>query len=459
MNQPIPQFVSFVPTPVICNAVISKRVEGSPTYDVAIDRTPLGEFNGPIRATPIFQQGMRNEYKVGDRVKVLAIFHFDVNSNKFDSFAQTYQTHILGLYEPEALIDVNIQNPLSEKTDDRIVIRNEKSNAGITLSDNYEITETPGGAVSQTMKAFGLGVFKNCHYIRAQNYHRIISHNDPSYPSREHFGMFGGESLEDEATRVSEKDYYINYRRFVQQTRDPLRWVSTCEGAYAPWLGANNNSEKMSIGKEVLFTRIVNYDSSRITCEMGAPGEDFVTLRVDDVVAGELMIPTDSGASPGLIGNRFKVSISDKGAVEIYSSGKGIPAANFAGFKMKVSEEGELEILAAKKITISHGDADESLNSIVLDPSDGIKLTSMKGVTVNGKKLVNENFLSWMNQNSAAFTANAVVGVPGAINPIALPMFLLGLTMPDSLNGFYTAGLPVPATGIISQVDDFMTIG
>lgn len=459
MNQPIQQFVSFVPIPCVCNGVITGQPESTPTFNVAIDRSPLGSFSGVIRATPIYQAGVGPTYKKGDKVKVLTVFHFDVNNNKFDSDARQYQGHILGLYDPEAVIDSDIQNPLSQKNDDRVVIRNENSQAGIAITDNYELIETPGGAVSQTMKAFGAGIYKNSHYIKAQNYHRIISHNDPDYQAREHFGMYAGLSPEEEAIRVSETDFPIVYRRFVSQTRDPSKWVSMCEGAYAPWMGANNNNEVVAVGKEVLFTKIVNNDKSRITVEMGEPGADFISMRVDDVMAGETVAPTDAGAVPGLVGNKFKISISDAGAVEICAAGQGIPAANLAGFKLTISEDGELKIMAAKKITITHGDADEELNSISLDPTNGVEIKAKAGFKVNGKKLLNENFLQWLNLNQANLTTSVLPpGSPCPMFPAALATFNVQSNLPDEANGFLTSSIPIPATGIISQPDNRMTI-
>jgi len=459
MNDANLKLSPFVPVPWVCDAFIHEKFKGSSSYYIKIDKTPLGAFQGPIPAIPIYSPGMRNEYKKGDRVKALVVFSYNMDSDKFDSVARQYQTHILGLYEPEALIDVDIQNPLSEKADDRIVIKNENSQAGIAMTDNYELIETPGGAVSQTMKAFGAGIYKNSHTIRAQNFHRIVSHNDPEYFSREQFGMFSGKTLEDEASNILPEDILINYRRFVQQSRDPSKWVSTCEGAYAPWLGANNNSEAIVKGKEVLLTKIINNESSRITVEAGEPGSDFIMIRVDEVKLGELSAPTDSGATPGLIGNKCKISISDKGEIEIYAAGKGIPAANFNGFKMKVTEDGELTILAAKKITLSHGDVDGIINAIVMDPTAGVEIIAKSGFKVNGKKLLNENFLQWMNTNQASLVTSVLPpGSPCPLFPAALATFNVQSNLPDETGGFLTSSIPIPATGIIAQPDVFSTL-
>lgn len=453
-NEPIPQFVSHVPVPLICDGIIVQKVEGSPRYDVSITKTQMGEFQGPIRAVPLYQSPLDTaDYKSNDYVKVMVMFHYDVNTERYESAARTYSSYILGKYDPEVLIESDIQNPLSEKGNDRVVVKNKNSEAGVSMTDNYELIMTPGGSVSHTLKALGGGIFKNCEYIRAQNYHRVISHNDPLYNSREHFGMFTGVDPEDEATRKSEIDFPINYRRFVQQTRDPSKWVSVCEGAYAPWVGPNNENRTVDIGKEVLFTRIVNSDKNRITQEYGEIGKDFIMMRVDDVQGSEFTIPGGTGASPGLLGNRFKLSISEQGELEIYAAGSGVPTANFAKFKLTLNADGELKVLAAKKITFSHGDRDESINSIVMD-SNGIQVTARAGLTVNGKKLLNENFLLWFKQNQATF------GMAGQIPvTIAVPVSLLTALeqAPDSAVGILTKTADVPITGIISQSDRFST--
>jgi len=463
MNQPIPEFVSFVPVPCVCDGRVISSVDGSPTFDVSIHRSPLGEFSGTIRAIPMYHSPLDEaDLKPNDFVKVFVVFLFDVNMNKFDGVAQNFQSQIIGKYEPEALLTTNIQNPITEKGKDKVVVKNKNSEAGVVMSDNHEITTTPGGAISHTMKAFGAGITKNCDYVRAQNFHRIVSHNPPTYPTREHFGLYLGEDIDDESTRVTFDDQLINYRRFVQQTRGLENWVSTCEGTFAPWVGGNNEVETVEPGKDVLFTRIVNNGSNRITMEQGEIGDEFFLLRIDDVIVGEKMAPTPAGASPGQLGNRFKVAISEKGALEIYAAGKGTPGINLPGFKLQITEDGTLTVMAKDKIVFTHGDtADEQINSIVMSPSSGIAINAQSGFTVNGKKLLNENWITFMLQIGGAGIATSVLP-PGSPEPLAAG-FIAGLnaskSLPDTTPlGFLTSGIPIPAPGIITQPDVFATV-
>lgn len=274
------------------------------------------------------------------------------------------------------------------------------------------------------------------------------------------FGMFTGEDSDDEATRSAPEDSLINYRRFVQQTRDPSNWVSVCEGAYAPWVGPNNNHDTVEQGKDVLYTRIVNADKNRITSEYGEIGTDFIMMRVDDVKLGEFQAPAASGATPALVGNRFKMGISETGEVEIFAAGSGIPLVNFAGFKLSIDSDGNLTVFSKGKIVFTHGDADEAINSIVMDPKGGIDVTAQSGFTVNGKKLINENFINFLQTFGATGIALSVLP-PGSPEPLA-PTFITNMQaqakLPDATPfGFLTAGVPIPALGIISQPDKFST--
>jgi hypothetical protein len=126
---------------------------------------------------------------------------------------------------------------------------------------------------------------------------------------------------------------------------------------------------------------------------------------------------------------------------------------------MSISEDGELKIQAAKKITITHGDADEELNSISLDPTNGVEIKSKVGLKVNGKKLVNEGLVDWLVQNLPLLYMQTVPpSTPTIINPATFPLFAVTSMLPDDAGGYKTASVPVPATGIISQPDDRMTI-
>jgi len=190
---------------------------------------------------------------------------------------------------------------------------------------------------------------------------------------------------------------------------------------------------------------------------MGEPGENFFLFRIDDVKKGEMTAPTESGATPGVVGNRFKIGVSDEGAIEIYAAGRGVPVSNTAGFKLSLSTEGELKIQCAKKITLTHGDADESINSLSLDPAGGVEIKSMAGLKVNGKKLVNEDLVDWMVQNMGTLYSAPAGGGPCILGP-AFPIFIAKSMLPDQAGGYKTAGVPVPATGVTLQPDLFETI-
>jgi hypothetical protein len=268
--------------------------------------------------------------------------------------------------------------------------------------------------------------------------------------------MYAGKNGNDEVGRTSETDYPITFRRFTIQNRDLDNWVSTCEGTWSPWVGPNNNSNEVEKGKDVLFTKIINHESSRTTIEIGEPGDGFFTLRVDDIKASEKMVGSE--ASPAIIGNRFKLQVSDKGAVDIRAAGKGITGANFNGTHISINENGDLVIHSKGKIALSHGDTDEAVNSIVLDPQKGIDLTALNGVRINGKEVVLKPFLDWLQKYQAAIAQPSSLGVPAPINPLAIPELTLGLLSPAKFGGFQSTGVGPPAAGIIADQDLFKTV-
>jgi len=224
-------------------------------------------------------------------------------------------------------------------------------------------------------------------------------------------------------------------------------------------VGANNNYEEVPNPlKETLFSKVVNYGNTRLSVEAGEPGDSFINIRIDDVLQCEKTIPAGSGATPAVVGNLFKMQVSDKGAIEIRSGGKGIPGANINGFHMSVNEDGKLIIHAAAGIEITHGDADSGINSISKDPTKGIDITAQSGFRVNGKELVNSNFFDWFTRNATIFILPVTPPGPGPINPIALTDMNINKNVPDIAGGFVTKGVPIPATKIIQDTDIFSSV-
>lgn len=440
--------ITYTPVPRICKGIITSVIKDTETYEVSIYNSPLGPFSGPIYATATYQPGGDNNYKQGDYVHVEIMFNYG-SDGKFKDLHPGTANYIRGLFNERSAANIKIENPLVKTESDRVVFKNKKSQAGLAVSDSGEVI-LASGAMHILLKAFGYGMYADMCHVVAQNHHRIIGNAQP-YLSREHFGMFAGNSDEDKVSKVSPDDYYINYRRFVTQSLSPDNWVSTCEGAYSPWVGPNNDTDSVTIGKEVLLSKIINHGDSRVTIEIGDPGDTFINVRIDDTLVSEKKIIT--GATPPKLGNKFNLKISDKGAVEMYAAGHGV--AETAGFKLIIKEDGEVELHSAKKITLTHGDSDTSVNSIILDPSKGIDVTAKNGFRVNGDPVINKKFLDWLIKYQASLCQTIAIGSPAPISPIALPELNTGSVSIQSVGGFTTDNKGSPAISPIKVNNDY----
>lgn len=450
-------YIGYTPVPCICSGIITSKITNEETYEVSIYEGPLGELNGPIYCTLIYSPGNDN-YRQGMFVKVLMTFMFGGPDMTFTDVMTTSNSYILGTFSERSIIAQDVENPMSAKSKDTMRILNPKSNAGIVMYDNGHLSLVTGGSISTVLKPYGHAIDENAHRTMAQNHHRIVSNNSPFYLTQEMFGMYRGANAEDAASRLSEDDVFINYRRFVQQTQSLDKWVSTTEGAFSPFVGANNRGTTVSKSKEVLFSKVINYEDKRLTIEAGEKGEEFLQIRVDDVKVNEKNIATEPGATPAVLGNRLKITISDEGAIDIKTSGKGIPGTNTHGCNIKIDTDGNLTINASGVIELSHGDDDNKINSIKMDPKDGIDIRAVNGVRVNDQEVVLSSYIDWMNKYKATLTRTAAIGAPSPIHPIAIPEFIKGVNLDGLLKGFTSKGKGSPASGIITDNDDFSSV-
>jgi len=450
--------VSYTPVPCICSGVITSKLTDTETYEVSIYESPLGELNGPVYCALIYSPGHDGDYKQGDRVKVQIFFTFGGAENKFLDVATGMNNYIIGRFNERSLANIKVENPISAEVIDAIRFINEKSGSGIVANDNGQVTLATSGVINSILKPFGHGVYENLSRTYAQNHQRVISHNPPFYFAREYFGMYSGADVNDKASRISENDHLISYRRFVTQTRSPDNWVSSCEGAYSPWVGANIDSEEVDKGKDVLFSKAINFEDSRATIEIGEPGDSFINVRVDDVKVSEKNVPASPGATPAILGNRFKMLINDKGELDLRVAGKGVPSSNLNAFHMSIDSDGNLTIHSKGKITFSHSEDDEENNSIVMDPKNGIDITALNGLRVNGQEVVLKAFVEFLKQYQAQWCQVTAIGGPAPIHPAIAPEFNSNVTKFGEKGGFTSVGKSTPAKGIIKDTDDFESI-
>ena len=450
--------IEYTPVQHVCSGRIVDKIDDTESYEVNIYASPIGEFNGPVYATLIYSPGSSNNYKPGDYVKILTTFSFGGDSKEILDIMPGAAYYILGMFTERSSVNVAVTYDNSEVDESSIGLVNSRSGAGIILSDNRTSTITPGGASFAKYLAGGYGTSKESSFSKFQNFHRVIGDNPPFYFSREYFGMYSGADLNSESSNMSGEDFPIVFRRFVTDSKDIDNWVSSCEGAFAPWVGANVECDEISPGKETLFSKVINKDNKRVSIEIGGDKKNFINIRLDDVLTSEKAFPVAPGATPAILGNRFKFTVDDDGGVELRAAGKGIPASNFNGTLIKISPDGELSILASKSITLSHGDTDDTINSIVLDPNKGIDITAKNGFRVNGLELVTTKFLDWMTTFKKSLCLVTAVGGPAPMHPLAEVEYDIKTKSIGSAGGFTTLEKGVPATGVIADTDVFLTV-
>jgi len=450
----------IIPIPVICDGKIMQlQTEDRNAFLVNIYSSPKGPIS-PIYVSVSHTPAMVNSFKVDDHVKLMVFFNWNTGTNDYEDVVLNAEHILIGLAQPEQIIDLEVKNPNSNIPAARKFI-DEATGAGLVITEGGAVINTINSYVFSMLKPGGSGINENTDKSNAQNFHRILVGGNNI--SREHFGMYSGKDDFDKATKVSPTDTYITHRRFVQQSLGLDNWVSTCEGNWMPWIGANNDIETMKSSRNVLYTKIINNGENRITIEAGeakglfsAPGpgiNGFYTFRIDNIKLGESYLPTGNGAAPAVSGNIFACKISEEGEVEVEAGNTGLPAGNTPAFKMTISKDGEMVVQAKKKITLTYGDADENSNSITLDQTKGIDVNCTNGLRFNGKPLITSEFIDFLTNHKADLIQTVAPGSPAPMGPLASIDFVAGSKTPGK---FLTDDKGAPATGIIASLIDLL---
>ncbi len=455
-----PEQINYTPVPRMCSGyVISQLDNKTATYEIQIYNSPIGDFNGPIYCTSIYSAGCDNDYRVGDSVKVLVTFLFGGADNKIIDMAPGTEAYIMGNFDDTALFPRTTTNPLLPSCNDTVRFFNKRSKAGMAVGDNGHVTIAANGPVYSYYRPGGFGTGKNSFTTYAQNFHRVLSNNAPFDTAREHFGLFSGESEIDESTRLSPKSNYVIKRSYTPADKGLTRWVSSCEGAFAPFVGPNNKSDRVKPSRKTLFHKIVNSDKSRLTIDAGNPGDSFFEMRVDNVIMGEKYLDIGSGATTGILGNLFKMKVSDKGDFELSGGSKGIPVANINGFKITGDKNGGLSIQASKKLTLTTGDGEDKINSIEISTDGAIDVKTSAGFTVNGQPVATSDFIEWFIKNMPKMFLSSAPGTPAVPEPTCIVDMVAKFNLPTITGkGFTTKGVNIPMPGIIMDSDPYKTV-
>lgn len=389
--------IDFIPTVRICYGVLIERDaddEQNGYYNVYVYTAPGGIIERTT-ARLAYAPGTRDNFRTGDHVAILMYFTWDTGNKKYELNGNA--THlILGSYDPPSNVPVSDINPNRDTPVPHALFINSRSQAGMMAEDTGTVKLFTSGLVKQDMTRDGNGTYENMNRSYAQNFHRVLSNMHPYYYAREYFGYYIGSDTQDKIKNISTKNTKVAYKRFVMQDGDKNdRWVSSNEGSFCPWLGNNNESEIVTKTKEILYSKVINYEQNRISIFAGEPGKDFFNFRIDKIekppVGGE-RLNDDGSLTPPLSECAFYLGINEEGEVVLEA---GI-VDNKPAMQLKVAKDGSVDLQVGSKFTI------------------------------NGKKVVTEGFIDFMKKHQADLVQVSAIGAPAPMSPSAAPDFTKG---------------------------------
>jgi len=432
--------------PTMFNCYGSVASVSSTTLEVMLDSTPIGKCTLPRKFKYIYTPGTY-KYKVGDRVAALASFMYDTRLCRIVGENPAYGGIVLGKTNSATYRELNLKNVITEgKDDDENASWTHTINgAGMVVFRNGRVRIGTAGIAFNEMTVDGEGVNKDANISHASNYHRFVLSDNPIEVVREHFGYNDSDASAEDCTYV--------YRRYVASDKGLEKFTTVCEGSFNPFMGPNNDDDgELENSRESVYYRVVQNGKLRATIDIGDT-EDFFNIRIDKVILDE-MAPVDKPA-PSVMGLLAQFKIDAKGNFSIIAGAKGTPKVAIPDFVLKF-EDGDTELHSKGKITMAHGKGSDAMNSIVMDPTEGIDVTAFNGFRVNGKAVVTEDYLAWMQKNVANFGIGNM-GAPVPIFPAALTPLLLGIKLPQVAGGFTTMNKGAPAIGVNTTQDSYMS--
>jgi hypothetical protein len=395
--------IDFIPTVKTCYGLLLDRDDKTAQngyYNVYVYNAPGGIIDSTM-ARLAYAPGTKNNFKTGDHVCILMNFIWNTATQKFELNSNATNV-ILGKYDPPNNMPVDDVNPNRDIAVPHALYINEKSQAGFMAEDTGSLRIFTNGYVKQEMTRDGNGTYENMHRSFAQNFHRVIANMDPFYYAREFFGYYIGSDAVEKTTNISSQNTRVAFKRFVLQNADKTdRWVSTNEGSFCPWLGNNNETETVTKTKEILYSKVINYEQNRISIFGGEPGDGFFTFRIDKIAKAPLSgekLNDDGSLTPPTSDCAFYLGINEQGEVLLEAgidTNKGEPA-----MQLKITKDGSVDWQVGSKFTI------------------------------NGKKIVTEDFIKFMSKHQADLVQVTAIGAPAPMSPYATPDFKTG-SQPD----------------------------
>lgn len=430
---------AYVSVPFMGYGFISEIAENKSDYRVQIVDSNLGSFNGQISCQLLASPATMDNYREKDWVSVMLFGAWDIKQGRIDSVDFTRSSYILGHYKMTTM-QTDIAQTIDTDTDAAYKFMGHRNRSGTIVHDDGTVEHVTAGMVKSTMLQDGVGVNQDAMVDSALHFHRVIADMNPGFVAREHFGLFDGVSDTDRVAVVPGKRPIV-YRRFVPGNDGLDKFVSTCEGAHAPFVGGNADFVEVKDGKEkVAYSKVVQSGVVRTTTEIGDDGS-FVNFRVDNAIAGERAVSGAEAVTPAMLGNLFSATIGDDGGVEIKAGGLGLNAGNQHKLHLKLDvNTGDLVLYNSGKFVVSHSEADVETNSITLDPAAGIDIKADKGFRVNGKYLVSEEFVKFFEDNQAMLCQVTSIGGPAPMHPMTLAKFMAAKPKFLETGGFISNG-------------------
>lgn len=419
------------------------------TYlEAYLDSTPMGKMAGSRRFNYIFTPGL-HRYRDGDRVAVMLSFMYDTYSKRVVGENAGIGGIVIGRTPRTSTRAAKIINDTTSLRydDDCYSFTHFKNGAGlVTLGDGSIKLGTTSPSLKSEWNIDGKGIYEDSIVDTAKNYHRMIMSDCPIETAREHFGYSGSEGGDSDCTYI--------YRRYVASDKTFEKFTTVCEGAFNPFMGPNNSDDdELDNSRETVYYRVVQNGKIRATIDIGDT-DDFFNIRIDKIILDE-MAPTGK-ALPSVMGNLAQFKIDKDGNFSLLAGAKGTPMVAMHDFVLKF-KDGDTELHSKGKITLAHGKGSDAMNSIVMDPKAGIDVTAFNGFRVNGKAVVTEDYLAWMQKNVANFGLGNM-GAPVPIFPAALTPLLLGIKLPQVAGGFTTMNKGAPAIGVNVEPDTFVSV-
>ena len=430
---------------------------GARDIQVQITKSPLGNFNGTIGMTCVGSPGTLDNYRVDDRVMIMMYASYNIRLGRIDSPALDMPKYIMGTFNSPNLTNV-ILDTIDTSGVEALRYFGRKVLSGLICHDDGRVEIVGESLVKSMWLPEGDGTYEEAQFDQAQNFHRQIIGMEPVNPAREHFGLYQGKDDDEKSTAVPGKRPVI-YRRFVPGDDGLDKWVSTCEGTRQPFMGPNNDSaEVKDSNADVAFYKAIQSHGLRLTTEVGDKGQGFVKIRLDKVLTGEKSVPGDDQAMPAVLGNVFGIEIGEDGSVETRYGGQGLNQGNSYMASTTVDAKGNVSAFGVGKVTVAHSKDDIKKNSICLDPDQGIVLLSDKKLTFNGKQLVTEDLVKWIDQNKSTFCQVTSIGGPAPLHPTTLTAFTTAFKATDQSKSGYLSSGPSTQTLAKKILDSLMSV-